>query len=188
MNLTHLVLRPRRFFEEQSSSINWVWPAAGFYFFSFASFFQQFVVHEYRIPYWLAIFVVAWAPSFTLVIGLFVSLVLLWYWPASKILGAPQPLARSAQVVGVSLLPPGLLFSASLLVLATAKSNGVAAPYRLIVGGLHAAAGLWALALVVQAAAVSNKFTPRKTALFVAWFAVLVAVVGMLAYTIDHEG
>lgn len=184
MNLVHLALRPRRFFERQPDGINWVWPLAGFYLFAFGSFFQHFVVHEYRMPYWLVVFVVAWAPTFTLVLGFFVLLVLLWYWPASTILGTPQGFARSTKAVGIALLVPGILFSGTLLTLATVKSNGFAAPYQLIVGAVHVTSGLWALALMVVAAMVSNGFTRKTAALFVLWLAALIALLGAFVYAV----
>jgi hypothetical protein len=186
MNLAQLVLQPRRFFEEQAESVNWTWPLVGFYFFSFASFFQQFVIHELRMPYWLVVFIVAWAPAATLAICFFGLLVLLWYWPASRVLGTAQSLVRSTKIVGVSLLPAGLLFSVSLLVVASVKGNGVAAPYQLIVGALQSVFGIWALGLIVLAAVVSNKFPPRKTVLFVLWLAGLVVLFGVAVYAVTN--
>ena len=186
MNLAHLVLQPRRFFEQPTDSINWAWPLIGFYFFGFANFFQQFVTHEVNMPYWLVVFVVAWAPAVVLAAGFFVLLVLLWYWPASRVLGTTQPLVRSTKIVGASLLPAGVVFTASLLIVASVKANGFAAPYKLIVGALHSAFGLWALGLIVLAATVANRFTTKKIALFVLWLAALVAIAGALAHsTID---
>lgn len=188
MNLAQLVLQPRRFFERQGEPINRVWPLAGFYVFAFAGFFQQSVAREYRVPYWLVVFVVAWAPALMLMTGLFVLLVLLWYWPASNLLGRPQTLARSTQLVGVCLLPPGLISSVFLLLLATAKSNGAAAPYPLIVAGVQAVSALWGFALVILAAAVRNNFTTKTTVLFVLWLAAPAALVGALAYAVAERG
>ena len=181
-----LALHPRRFFERRADSINWAWPLAGFYLFAFGSFFQRFIVEEYRVPYWAIVFVVGWAPSVMLAAVLFIFLVLLWYWPASNVLGTGQPLPKSTRVIGISLLPPGMLLTVSLIVLATAKSNAIAAPYQTIVAVLHGLNALWALALAVLAGKILMRLSMQRTALFALWLTVVVVAFGMLLYAVDN--
>ena len=176
MNFAHLSLRPRAFFAQSADSLSWVWPLVGFYVFAFASYFQHFLVNGYHMPYWLGLYVVAWVPALTLALGLFVLLVLFWYWPATNILGAGQPFDRSTKIVGISLLVPGAVFLAALFVLATLESNGDALSYRAVVATLHAIVSVWALALIVVGAKVSNKLTARQTALLGLWLVLLLVL------------
>lgn len=182
MNLISLIVRPRIFFAGQADALGWPWPMVGFYLFAFASYFQSFLVPGYHLPFYLVIYVVAWAPALMVAAGLFVFLVLLWRWPAAKVLGEGEGIDRSTKAVGVALLPPAIFFCAVLLVLAVLNSNDFAVPYRTIIVVTRSIAILWALALVVAGAAVANKFTAGKTALFVLWLVLLVVLCGALVY------
>lgn len=184
MRLYCLISHPRAFFEAHADSPSWLWAAAGFYLFAFAIYFQNYLVPGYRPPLWFVVYVVAWAPTLLVAAGLFVLLVVLWYWPASRLLGGRQGIERGARIAGLSLLPPGVFFCAALMVLAIMNGNDVAVPYRSLVLGVHSIAGLWALGLIVVGATVSHNFTPRQTALFVLWLVLLAAVIGAVMYAL----
>lgn len=185
MKLTTIFSRPRAFFAEQGGSFGWAWPFAGFYLFAFAIYFQAYVVPGYHMPFWLVLYVVAWVPALVVACALFVLLVLLWYWPATRVLGGTQRLEQSAKTVGIALLPPAAVLCIALLALAILNSNDVVMPYRKAVGAAHALAGLWAFVLIVLGAAVSNKFSARKTVLFALWMALLI---GLIVVTVDVIG
>lgn len=188
MKLAMLFLRPRAFFEEQADSLGWAWPLVGFYLFAFATYFQAYVVPGYHMPFWLVLYIVAWVPALMVASGLFVVLVLLWYWPATRVLGGVQSFERSTKTVGVALLPPATLLCAALLVLAILNSNDFAVPYRKVVRAVHSLAGVWALALIVLGAMVCNKFTARKTALFALWLALPIVLLAVIVYVIAIRG
>ena len=184
MNLIHLLARPRAFFSEQADSLGWAWPLAGFYLFAFAVYFQNYLVPGYHLPFYLVIYVVAWFPTLMVALGLFVLLVLFWYWPASMALAEGQDIGQSTKIVGIALLIPAMLFSAALLVLAILNSNDVALPYRPVVLTVHIATGLWALELIVVGATVSNRLNARRTMLFVLWLVSLAALAAAILFAI----
>lgn len=184
MKLSRLILRPRVFFDEQGDSLGWLWPLFGLYLFAFATYFQNHVVPGYRVPFFVVVYVMAWFPTLMVAAALFVLLILLWYWPASMLLGAAQGFEQSTKIVGISLLPPATLLCAVLLLLTVLNSNDVDAPYRMIVAAVHTLAGLWALALIVVGASVSNRLNATKTALFAAWPVVLAALCGIFVYAL----
>jgi hypothetical protein len=188
MGLVHLVFHPRAFFREHGESLGWASPLAGFYLFAFAMYFQNYLVPGYHIPFYLVVYVAAWFPTLMVAAGLVIVLVLFWYWPASMALSRESGFARGVKVVGISLLPPAVLFCAVLLVLAVLNSNDVAMSYRAVVIGVHSVAGLWALALITVGAMVANDLTPLKTVLFVLWLVLLFVLLGAVVYAIVNNG
>lgn len=179
--LALLVFQPRTFFAQPAEAIGWVWPALGFYLFGFASYFQSFLVPGYHVPYWLVLYIVAWVPALMLAAAGFVVLVLLWYWPAARLLAGGQPLGRCTRIVGAALLPPAVALLAALLLLAVLDGNGIVPADRAVVRTVHAAAAGWALVLATLGAAVSHRLGARRTALFLLWFLVLAAALLALA-------
>lgn len=187
MNLLSLVSRPWAFFEARADSLGWAGSLAGFYLFGFAMYFQNYLVPGYHVPFYFVIYVAAWFPTLMVAIGLFVALVLFWCWPASMVLANESGFERCTKIVGMSLLPPAVLFCAVLLILAVLNSNDVAVPYRAVVLGAHSVAGLWAFALVTVGAAASNKFTARKSALFVLWLIALIVLLVLIVYAMTDD-
>lgn len=184
MNFANLLSRPRTFFSEQADSLGWAWPLAGFYLFAFALYFQNYIVPGYHVPFYVVIYIVAWFPALMVALGLFVLLVLFWYWPASMALAEGQDIGQSTKIVGVALLVPAVLFTAALVVLAVLNGNDVALPYRPVILTVHAATGLWALKLIVVGATVTNKLNARRTTLFVIWFVLLVTLAAAVLFAI----
>lgn len=160
--------------------MGWLGPILGFYLFAFATYFQSYLVPGYHIPFYLVVYIVAWVPTLMVALGLFVLLVLLWYWPASKLLGRGQDFDQSIRTVGISLLPPAIVLWIVLLALTVLNGNDVAAPYRTIVVAVHSVAGLWAAALIVVGATAANKFTILRTTLFASWLVALIVLIGAL--------
>jgi hypothetical protein len=188
MEFVRLAFRPSAFYRERAETLGWLWPILGFYLFGFATFFQGHLVPGYHIPFYAIVYIMAWFPTLIVVAGLFVLLILFWYWPASMVLGRRQSLELSVKIVGTALLPPAVAFWGVLLVLAVLNGNDVAAPYRAIVAAAHSIAALWAAALIVVGAAVSNRLTSRNATLFALWPVLLVVLLGAIAYAIVHGG
>jgi hypothetical protein len=184
VNFANLLARPRAFFSEQADSLGWAWPIAGFYLFAFALYFQNYIVPGYHVPFYVVIYIVAWFPALMVALGLFVLLVLFWYWPASMALAEGQDIGQSTKIVGIALLVPAILFSAALVVLAVLNGNDVSLPYRPVILTVHAATGLWALKLIVVGATVTNKLNARRTALFVLWLVLLAMLAAAVLFAI----
>lgn len=188
MGLLRLVFRPGTFYRERAETLGWPWPILGFYLFAFATFFQGHVVPGYHIPFYVIVYIMAWFPTLIVAAGLFVLLILFWYWPASRVLGNRQNFEQSVKIVGIALLPPAAAFWTVLLVLAGLNGNEVALPYRTIVAAAHSIAAVWAFALIVVGAMVSNRLTSRNATLFALWPVLLVVLLGAVAYAIVHKG
>lgn len=176
MNFVDFLMCPRMFFNERANSLGWAWPLAGFYLFAFALYFQNYIVPGYHVPFYLVVYVAAWFPALMVALGLFVLLVLFWYWPASMVFAEGQDIGQSTKVVGTALLAPAIVFGAALLILAILNGNDVVMPYRPVILTVHAITGLWAFNLIVMGATVSNKLNAGRTMLFVLWFVGLVVL------------
>lgn len=177
MNFVDFLVCPRMFFSMRANSLGWGWPLAGFYLFAFALYFQNYIVPGYHIPFYLVIYVAAWFPTLMVALGLFVLLVLFWYWPATMVLAEGQDIGQSTKVVGTALLAPAIVFVVALLVLAVLNGNDVMLPYRAVILTVHAITGLWAFNLIAMGAMVSNKLDAGRTMLFVFWFVALVVLI-----------
>jgi len=188
VNFVDFLVCPRMFFSERANSLGWAWPLAGFYLFAFALYFQNYIVPGYHVPFYLVVYVAAWFPTLLVALGLFVLLVLFWYWPASMVLAEGQDIGQSTKVVGTALLAPAIVFAAALLVLAVLNGNDVVLPYRPVILMVHAITGLWAFNLIVMGAMVSNGLSAGRTMLFVFWFVALaVLIAGGLVAVLDKS-